>query len=800
MIASHSSYAYHTFNVSGDSFRSTEIDPSIVQANFYNLFACSSGRFIEQDALINWYTLQSQYGLNTIGTTKTGSMLNFGTYYTPLSEGLTLGDAFLRWYQNNVDTSQYRVSWHYGMVMVGDPTLKMSRFMNDSIPCFEYTATNEQHGAAGRAYTETSIEGQTCYGSYCFGGTEVTTWYAISSGDILGTNGSTTTTLNSTGNSKYYLGSCPTPDTTPPVISLSGANPIIVYQGTSFSDPGFTATDDSDGDITSSVVVTGTVNTAIIGSYSLNYNVADTAGNAATTITRTVNVVAAPACTDFASTIANHESAGRAYSETVIEGQTCYGSWCFGGTEVTTWYATGSAENLGTNSSVTLTLKEQPLGSGVYVQGECPSDPQPPVVNSTSVSVVADDVIITGTASDPENDIEASVIYFMGGGVECEGTTNFTCTISDLAPGAYEAAVKVTDSGMRDSELVYVNFVVEEPMPAIVTLETLNVVNGTLIATGTAIDINNDIVAIGIALPGPYGVDCTLSNDNFNCEIDVSGFTPGTYPGRVTTVDSRDEWGSAEFEFTIQEIVQHAPVVTIDTVEIIGTTLRVSGTASDVDDDMVAITMGLPGPFVVECPLAANFICEADISGFSPGTYNGHIQAYDSIDQTDLKDFEFTVEEIVQHAPVISNLQHTKDGSTVTITLDVVDQDDDLDTVFLYRTNDIGIVDCDNTNGTQYTCIMELQGTSYGTLTWKARAVDLSDKATDSEEFTIEWQEAASCFSALNSEHIAAGRAHEMYGILVYANGSDDYLGMGSSTTSLEETSAGFWEKVSDCN
>ncbi|WP_430410771.1 S8 family serine peptidase [Kordia sp.] len=82
-------------------------------------------------------------------------------------------------------------------------------------------------------------------------------------------------------------------DTTAPVITLTGAATITLTVGDSFTDPGATATDNIDGNLTSSIVVTGTVNTSVEGTYTLNYNVSDAAGNAATQVSRTVNVNAA---------------------------------------------------------------------------------------------------------------------------------------------------------------------------------------------------------------------------------------------------------------------------------------------------------------------------------------------------------------------------------------------------------------------------------------------------------------------------------------------------------------------------
>ena len=58
-----------------------------------------------------------------------------------------------------------------------------------------------------------------------------------------------------------------------------------------FNDPRTTATDNIDGNISSSVVATGTVNMSVVGNYTVTYNVMDSAGNSATPITRTVTVV-----------------------------------------------------------------------------------------------------------------------------------------------------------------------------------------------------------------------------------------------------------------------------------------------------------------------------------------------------------------------------------------------------------------------------------------------------------------------------------------------------------------------------
>lgn len=81
-----------------------------------------------------------------------------------------------------------------------------------------------------------------------------------------------------------------TGDTTKPVITLTGEAIVNVSLNSTYTDAGATAVDDTDGNITANIIVTGNVNTSVAGVYTLNFNVKDAAGNSATQVTRTVNV------------------------------------------------------------------------------------------------------------------------------------------------------------------------------------------------------------------------------------------------------------------------------------------------------------------------------------------------------------------------------------------------------------------------------------------------------------------------------------------------------------------------------
>lgn len=83
-------------------------------------------------------------------------------------------------------------------------------------------------------------------------------------------------------------------DYTPPVITLVGDSSVDVNEGSTYNDAGATAIDDFDGNITANIVVSNPVDTSTPGTYTVTYNVSDAAGNAATEVVRTVNVVVGP--------------------------------------------------------------------------------------------------------------------------------------------------------------------------------------------------------------------------------------------------------------------------------------------------------------------------------------------------------------------------------------------------------------------------------------------------------------------------------------------------------------------------
>ena len=114
----------------------------------------------------------------------------------------------------------------------------------------------------------------------------------------INTEGTYTVTYTATdraGNTATATRSVTVVDTTIPIISLIGDATVYHKQGEVYTDDGATAKDtigSTDIDLTNNIVVTSTVNINTEGTYTVKYNVNDTAGtpNAANEVTRTVIV------------------------------------------------------------------------------------------------------------------------------------------------------------------------------------------------------------------------------------------------------------------------------------------------------------------------------------------------------------------------------------------------------------------------------------------------------------------------------------------------------------------------------
>lgn len=206
-----------------------------------------------------------------------------------------------------------------------------------------------------------------------------------------------------------------------PVMTLNGSDPMTVEYGTPYVDPGVSVSDNFYTNLV--YTVTGSVNTGVMGSYILTYNVKDPSGNVASALTRVVNVedntpptvqlfggdtVIVPVFQKFAdmgSVVTDNHTRGlfATVSGTVNANVT--------GTYTLTYSATDSSGNTGTATRIVLVVDtEAPVivlkGSALIQISRFSAVPDPGVIiqdnYNTDAELQADLVITDNVVTDVE--------------------------------------------------------------------------------------------------------------------------------------------------------------------------------------------------------------------------------------------------------------------------------------------------------------------------------------------------------------------------------------------------------------
>ena len=126
-LACHASYLH--LAMSGGGIRADEIYHNGTEAIGYNLFCCSACNWtgVSPDSPYGFLAGAHVYNsrkrpLAVVGSTKTGSMLKFSEFYKPLGHGQPIGQALKTWWSSIAgEQEHYRISWYYGMTVIGDP-------------------------------------------------------------------------------------------------------------------------------------------------------------------------------------------------------------------------------------------------------------------------------------------------------------------------------------------------------------------------------------------------------------------------------------------------------------------------------------------------------------------------------------------------------------------------------------------------------------------------------------------------------------------------------------------------------
>ena len=108
--------------------------------------------------------------------------------------------------------------------------------------------------------------------------------------DLRSASRSTTNPGNRWDRIGFRVGFQQVPDTVSPELELFGGTDVPHELGEPWAEPGYAASDDRDGNLTSSVTISGTPNINTSGTYTITYTVADAVGNEVNA-TRTVRVM-----------------------------------------------------------------------------------------------------------------------------------------------------------------------------------------------------------------------------------------------------------------------------------------------------------------------------------------------------------------------------------------------------------------------------------------------------------------------------------------------------------------------------
>jgi hypothetical protein len=473
-------------------------------------------------------------------------------------------------------------------------------------------------------------------------------------------------------------------DTTPPVITLVGANPVNVNLGQSYTEPGATASDNLDGNITGSIVINSSaVNTSVAGDYSVTYNVSDVAGNAATQVTRTVHVNGNGAPTANAQSVTTNEDTAKAITLTGSDPN---------GDPLTFSVVTGPSHGAlsGTAPNLTYTPTANYNGADSFTfwvnDGTVNSNTatvsitvtpvnDAPVANAQSVTTNEDTAKgITLTATDVDGDaLTYSVVTGPAHGALSGTAPNLTYTPSANYNGSDSFTFKVND-GKVDSNTATVSITVTAVNDApVANAQSVTTNEDTAKAiTLTATDVDGDPLTYSVVAGPAHGaVSGTAPNLTYTPTANYNGLDSFTFKANDGTVNSN----TATVSITVTP-VNDAPVANPQSVTTNEDTAKaITLTATDVDGDTLTYS-------VVTGPAHGTLSGTAPTLTYTPAAnYNGPdsftFKANDGTIDSNTATISFTVT-AVNDAPVADPQSVTTNEDTAkAITLTATDVDGD---------------------------------------------------------------------------------------------------------------------------
>lgn len=163
---------------------------------------------------------------------------------------------------------------------------------DETKPVITLVGADTVYSEVGRVYTDA---GATAIDNVTSPQSVVATYNGFTNGTALSPVGTYSVTYNATDNTGNMATAktrivIVTPDTTRPVITKNGTDTVYVAVGTTYTDAGATAADFFYGSLNSSLTSISNVNTAVVGTYTVTFNVTDGSGNTAIPFVRVVIV------------------------------------------------------------------------------------------------------------------------------------------------------------------------------------------------------------------------------------------------------------------------------------------------------------------------------------------------------------------------------------------------------------------------------------------------------------------------------------------------------------------------------
>ena len=363
------------------------------------------------------------------------------------------------------------------------------------------------------------------------------------------------------------------PDTTPPLI-FGPEEEVVLQIGETFSHPKVTALDAVNGDVSSSITSSGTVDTSVEGEYTVTYTAMDNAGNSASV---TVIFIVRPDATPPTIQLSKIEETifinGNFTPPTATASDNIDGDISSSVTSTSTIDTTTEGtytiiyfveDNAGNSATATFTLTvaiDSSLdadGDGVVNQfDQCPNTPTNTVVNQEGCHDVTPPVL---TVNPTERTIEAKTTYIpptVTASDSFDGNLNNRIqvvgesAIDSNIPGLYVVTYSVVDNAGHRATATF-TLTVEDTTPPLIVAPTKTIT-----------------LEVGETFVHPYigasdGVDGDITSSITNSgTVDTSVL--GTYIVTYAVMDSSENSASVDVTVIVRD--SQAPLLTIDKTE-----------------------------------------------------------------------------------------------------------------------------------------------------------------------------------------------------------------------------------------